>query len=314
MLVVLDAIAVLAGCAEDHAPVNRDKTAGEEATAGNDAPANLLADLRGWELTFLAVRKGEQPHLYVANAEGSNVRQLDRLPGDKQTPNWSPDGERVAVRWVPSDYDDPTPLLVLNANRTVAVDLTEKTGVAGWSPSWSPDGKRLVTAARKKGEATEGLYVMNADGTGARRITPLGREAQYAAWSPAADRIAFTYVVAGGFDLFTIHPDGSGLRRLTNDGAGGENNWAMWSPDGRKIAWGRGDSVWVMNADGSGKRMVTDAGGVPGGWAPGPVITFQCETDRGVGICAVREDGEALTTPLGGMEAGFPGWRPRRSS
>jgi Tol biopolymer transport system component len=312
ILVVLGAMAVSAGCAEDDAPVDRDETVAGDRRDG--APANLLAELRGWELTFLAVRKGGQPHLYVANADGSNVRQLDRLPGDKQTPNWSPDGRRVALRWVPSDYDDPTPLLVLNANGTTALDLTQKTGLAGWSPSWSPDGKRLVTAARRKGEATEGLYVMNADGTAVRRITPAGREAQYAAWSPAGDRIAFTYFEAGGFDLFTIRPDGSGLRRLTRDGAGGENNWAMWSPDGNKIAWGRGESVWVMNADGSGKRMVTDAGGVPGAWGPGPFITFQCETEEGVGICAVRDDGKSLTTLLGGMEAGFPGWRPRRTS
>ncbi len=293
------------------ARADRGETSADHARDRDPGPATLLRDLRGWELTFLAVRRGEQPHLYVANADGSDARQLDRLRGDKQTPNWSPDGERVAFRWVPSDYDDPTPLLVLDANGTIAVDLTKETGVAGWSPSWSPDGKRLVTAARRRGEATEGLYVMNSDGSGARRITPPGREAQYAAWSPAGDRIAFTYVESGGFDLFTIHPDGSGLRRLTRDGAGGENNWAMWSPDGNEIAWGKGESVWVMNADGSDQRMVTDAGGVPGAWAPGPFITFQCETDKGIGICAARKDGKALTTLLGGIEAGFPGWRPK---
>ena len=312
-LIVLGvAIAVLSGCADDRAPAGQDESATEDRRDGDDAPTNLLAELRGWKLTFLAVRKGKGPHLYIANADGSNVRQLDRLRGDKQAPNWSPDGRRVAFRWVPSDYDDPTPLLVLNANGTTAVDLTKTTGLAGWSPSWSPDGRRLVTAASRQGDATEGLYVMNADGTRVRRITPAGREAQYAAWSPAGDRIAFTYVEAGGFDLFTIRPDGSGLRRLTSDGARGQNNWAMWSPDGTKIAWGRGESVWVMNADGSEQRMATDAGGVPGAWAPAPFITFQCETDKGIGICAVRDDGKVVTTLLGGTEAGFPSWRPRR--
>ncbi len=252
-----------------------------------------------------------EPHLYVANADGSHRRLLDRLPGDKQTPNWAPDGRKVAVRWVPKDYDQPTPLLVLNADGMLAVDLTKKAGLHGWSPSWAPDGKRLVTAARRKGDATEAIYVVNADGTALRRITPAGHEAQYASWSPAGDRIAFTYVRAGGFDLFTIRPDGSGLRRLTHEGAAGMNNWAMWSPDGSEIAWGKGESIWVMNADGSGKRRVTDAGGVPGAWAPAPFITFQCEVKRGVGICAVREDGSGMTTLLGGLEAAFPGWRPR---
>ncbi|MDQ3890099.1 MAG: DPP IV N-terminal domain-containing protein [Actinomycetota bacterium] len=302
LLVVLGA----GSCSSDEGRRDRGRT------DRDDGRGTLLTELAGWELTFLAVRDGREPHLYLANADGSNIRQLDRFRGDKQTPNWSPDGRRVALRWVPSDYDDPTPLLVLRANGTKVVDLSKKTGLFGWSPSWSPDGTRVVAAARRRGEATETLYVVNADGSDVDRLTPAGREAQYASWSPTGDLIAFTYVEAGGFDIYTIRPDGSGERRLTNDGAAGENNWAMWSPDGKKIAWGRGDSIWIMSADGSNKRMVTDAGGVPGAWAPAPFITFQCETDLGVGICAVREDGTGLTTLLGGMEAGFPGWRPLR--
>jgi Tol biopolymer transport system component len=313
LAMILVAIAVLVGCAGEVEQAEPGETATRDRTNSNGASSNLVPGLRGWELTFVAVRERGVPHLYSASADGSNVRQLDRLRGDKQTPNWSPDGRRVAVRWVPADYDNPTPLLVLGANGSVQVDLTEQTGLSGWSPSWSPDGSQLVTAARRKADRTEGLYVMNADGTNARRITPRGREAQYASWSPTDPRIAFAYVEEGGFDLYTIHPDGSNLRRLTSDGSAGENNWPMWSPDGTKIAWGRGDSVWVMNADGSDKRSVTDAGGVPGAWAPGPFITFQCETPKGIGICAVREDGTALTQLLSGMEAGFPGWRPTQA-
>jgi TolB protein len=310
-LVHVAAVLSLVGCIGENGSTKQGGPATRDRRESNGAALNLLAELRGWDLTFLATR-GRTPHLYSASADGTNERQLDRLRGDKQTPNWSPDGERVAFRWVPHDYDQATPLLVLAATGSIEMNLTERTGLSGWSPSWSPDGTKLVTAARRKSETSEGLYVMNADGTNVRRVTPRGREAQYASWSPAGDRIAFTYVGGGGFDLYTIQPDGSDVRRLTRDGAAGENNWAMWSPDGSKIAWGRGDSVWVMNADGSDQRMVTDAGGVPGAWAPGPFITFQCETPRGIGICAVREDGTALTPLLGGAEAGFPGWRPQR--
>ncbi len=304
-------VALVAACTDPGARGDVPTTAVREERDGDGESSGLLAELRGWQLTFLAVGEKRHPHLYLANADGSNRRQLDRLRGDKQTPNWAPDGRKLAVRWVPNDYDEPTPLLVLNADGTLSVDLTKESGVHGWSPSWSPDGKRLVTAAKRRGDATEALYLLSADGTGLRRITPVGREAQYAAWSPAGDLIAFTYVVDGGFDLFTIRPDGSQLRRLTNDGAAGMNNWAMWSPDGREIAWGKGESIWVMNANGSEKRMVTDAGGVPGAWAPGPFITFQCEVEGGIGICAAREDGSEVTRLLGGREAGFPGWRPR---
>jgi len=90
----------------------------------------------------------------------------------------------------------------------------------------------------------------------------------------------------------------------------GQNNWPMWSPDGTKIAWGKGEAVWVMNADGTGQRLVSEAGGVPGAWAPGPFITFQCDVPKGIGVCAIREDGTALTPLLGGQPAGFPAWLP----
>jgi dipeptidyl aminopeptidase/acylaminoacyl peptidase len=65
--------------------------------------------------------------------------------------------------------------------------------------------------------------------------------------------------------VFTIRADGTGLRQLThvaaNQGAGSPD----FSPDGRNIAYETNRSgafhVWVMNADGSGKRQLTNADG-----------------------------------------------------
>ncbi|MDQ3857336.1 MAG: hypothetical protein M3327_02655 [Actinomycetota bacterium] len=92
--VLLVVAAALGSCTGD-----RDSgTTGEDGAGSGDvrrAPADLVRELRGWELTFLAVRGGRTPHLYLANADGSKIRRLDRLRGDKQTPNWSPDGRRA---------------------------------------------------------------------------------------------------------------------------------------------------------------------------------------------------------------------------
>jgi hypothetical protein len=86
----------------------------------------------------------------------------------------------------------------------------------------------------------------------------------------------------------------------------------MWSPNCRQIAWGKGDAIWVMAADGSHKRLVTRAGGVPAAWAPGPAIAFTCpKKSGGIGLCSVRGDGSGLRRLLRGAEANFPGWRPQ---
>jgi TolB protein len=291
---------------------------GEDSARSNQSePSNpagpLIKPLEGWELAYAsAPRPGGPTYLFVANADGTHERQIDRLRGEKHQPFWSPDGTRIAFRWLPIS-EDYTPLVVINADGSGVQNLTKVTGLRGWAPSWSPDGKRLVTAATPKAGNPNSLYTMNPDGSNLRRITKRGREAQYATWSPTSDVIAFTFVGDGGFDIFTIHSDGSDLKRLTHDGARVYNNWPMWSPDGKEIAWGRGEGIWIMNADGTNKRQVTTAGGVPGAWSPGPFITFQCNSDEGQpALCAVRKDGSGLTRLLDGKDGGFPGWRPHR--
>ena len=77
------------------------------------------------------------------------------------------------------------------------------------------------------------------------------------------------------FDIYTINPDGSDLKRLTNFPASDAH--AVWSYDGKHIMWDSGEygfrdeaalydnsfqpygQVWVMDADGSNKRQITDS-------------------------------------------------------
>ena len=94
-------------------------------------------------------------------------------------------------------------------------------------------------------------------------------------WSPDGSRILFTRRVdAVNFDIFTIRPDGSDLLRLTTNRA--TDGHAVWTADGR-IMWNSGiygfrdeaalydntfqqyGQIFIMNADGSGKRMLTDS-------------------------------------------------------
>jgi Tol biopolymer transport system component len=163
--------------------------------------------------------------------------------------------------------------------------------------SWSPDGTKIAFASSEFcDECSLEVYVMNADGSDAKKLTiggarwpswsPDGTAIVYwqyglrivnadgsddrrltnidgynPAWSPDGSEIAFSLVN----DIFVIHPDGTGLTNLTNEPAGSIafNANPSWSPDGKRIAFDRDTpsaptDVYVMSADGRVKVRLTD--------------------------------------------------------
>jgi Tol biopolymer transport system component len=81
--------------------------------------------------------------------------------------------------------------------------------------------------------------------------------------APRTERLAFGADVQGNVDVYTVRPDGSGLRRLTDSPA--FDACARYSSDGRWIAWCSGvgpvTEIWVMRADGRRKSQLTRFGG-----------------------------------------------------
>ena len=106
------------------------------------------------------------------------------------------------------------------------------------------------------------------------------------AWSRDGHAIAFARYLDGGFRLFSIAPDGSNRRQLTQGAAHNPS----WSPDSRKIAFDDGLDIYVINQDGSGLRRLTSANANDSdpAWAPdGREIAFV----RGKSIWLMHPDG-----------------------
>ena len=160
----------------------------------------------------------------------------------------------------------------------------------------------LRTPCRPVGSCDHGLYVMNADGTGLRRLTrnaALGSGASAdPVWSPDGRKLVFARRVRRSGapcwpvdscdnELYVMNGDGTGLRRLTRNAV--FDGSPVWLPDGARIGFLRSgsgrDEIYVMNADGSDQRRLTllprgvgVSGGAPGGdltWSPeGEKIAF----------------------------------------
>ena len=123
------------------------------------------------------------------------------------------------------------------------------------------------------GENNVGLRILNLETRATRTLTT--SYDNLPAWSPDGSRILFTRKVDDvNFDIFTIRPDGSDLLRVTSHRSG--DGHAVWTWDGR-IMWNSGiygfrdeaalydntfqqyGQIFIMNTDGSDKRLMTDS-------------------------------------------------------
>ena len=128
------------------------------------------------------------------------------------------------------------------------------------------------------------------DPTGARRRTILAEDGgvySEADWSPDGTKIAFSLVVGNRYmgytaDIWVANPDGSGLHRPVTEPEVDRLSPA-WSPDGTKLAFAQGKEIYVVDADGSDRRLLTV--GFDPAWSPdGTKIVF------GRGVRGSRSD------------------------
>jgi len=189
------------------------------------------------------------------------------------------------------------------------IDIARRAAVYGGPATWAPSGTLIAFSGEKKEERHPGIYLIRPNAKGLKRLTSPRWEAQYPAWSPDGRKIAFVYVVNGGFNVYVMNADGGHVTQLTH---GGFDNWPVWSPDGKQIAFNRRDSIWIMTADGRQERRLRTSipGGAPLNWSPKKWLIFACNRPGGIGICAQGPSARTTTRLLGGRDGGFPAWRP----
>jgi hypothetical protein len=128
-------------------------------------------------------RFGGLIHLGLMPADGSaEPRPLLQL-NISNSPDWSPDGSRIAFESAESPGDSE--ILVINADGSNLINLTHNQGIVDSFPTWSPDGTRIAFVSDRDGNNE--IYVMPAPGGQVSGITRLTNSPAWDAqpsWSP----------------------------------------------------------------------------------------------------------------------------------
>lgn len=190
---------------------------------------------------------GTVSHVWRIDADGSDDLQLTRGVDGESSPRWSPDGSRIAFLADRSD-DEPRQIWLLRNSGGEAEVLTEHaTSVGGIQ--WSPDGTWIYFTASDEKSAQE-------------KAREKLKDDVFAYDEDYQQRHLWRVRVANGQEERVTEGDFSVLGyALSRDGTMIAHHRA---PDPLYGDFEKGE-VWVMAADGSAARRLTDNGVTEGG-------------------------------------------------
>ena len=188
--------------------------------------------------TLLVTSKVVDSSVVTMNEGGTNRKTVfQAVQGAAFAPSWSPDGQRIAFGYggfLQGRRTNGAKIMVVNRDGSGLAELTSDVPNAGF-PSWSADGKEIVYRSFAANE--RGLRILSVETHTTRSLTDGVDNLPY--WSPDGTRILFTRSERGNFDIYTVKPDGTDVRRLTNFPANDAH--AVWTQDGKHILWNSGE-------------------------------------------------------------------------
>lgn len=201
---------------------------------------------------------------------------------------------------LPSNASPPTPDLIATLAAATPLTMNSPTQQAFSAPSGSePSGKIAFTCQIFKVQASNQICLMNADGTGFRRLTTDNtKQHYYPSISPDGKSVVYAaFREPGIYEIYEIEIDSGVVRQLT-DRIGNVNGPEI-SPDGAMIAFKlstlNSNQIWLMDRDGSNSRPIPNASGWDPTWSPdGSSILFASDIQGAIQLFRIKPDGSEL--------------------
>lgn len=205
----------------------------------------------GTKIAFASDRDGNY-EIYVMNADGQETTRLTNNPQKDSSPSWSPDGKQIAfargrfiyvmsadggserrlTEWGAEPACSPDgkkiafygkeglefEITIIDVDGGNRVPLTNRPGFYNHSPAWSPDGSQIAFVSENRnnraGISMFEIYLMNADGSRQRKLTPNEDFLMETSptWTPDGSQIAFLQPDG----IYLIQTDGKRQRKIFN--------------------------------------------------------------------------------------------------
>lgn len=273
------------------------------------------------KLTFNSDRDGERmagsienrgaKEIYIADYDGESQRRVTVGFSLNINSVWSPDARSIIY----TSYRRGRPSLFVSHifEGLPPQELTESGG-QNWLPAWSPDGSRIAFASTRDGN--EEIYVMNRDGSNARRLTNHPANDGSPTWSPSGTQIAFRSDRSGGPEIYIMGADGLGLQRLTHEGYADRPTWAPapYNEIAYAARTGPGNDIKVMDLATRTVRQLTFGEGTNESpcFAPnGRHLAFSSTRSGKTQIFTMARDGRNLRQMTRVGNNFQPNWSPR---
>jgi TolB protein len=194
-----------------------------------------------------------RPRVYLYDLPSGQQRVLGDFRGMTFSPRFNPAGDNVIMA-ITNDAGG-SDIISVDLNGHMLGRLTSS-GAIDVSPGYSPDGRQIVFNSDRSGD--QQLFVMDAGGGAARRISYGNGRYATPVWSPRGDLIAFTRLGTETFQIGVMHPDGSGERILSE---GFDVEGPTFCPNGRVLMFWRTNAAGGRGAGYSSKLVSIDITG-----------------------------------------------------
>jgi Tol biopolymer transport system component/DNA-binding winged helix-turn-helix (wHTH) protein len=221
----------------------------------------------GERATMITSRSGKL--VYSAKSRDTNLWRLNLTeegaapedPGlasstfDEQTPDYSPDGKRLAFTSTRSGAEE---IWIANADGSSPRKMTSMNGPLCANPQWSPDGQTILFNSRREGSSD--LYLLRPVTGEVRRLTSAEQQEELEArWSRDGASIYFGSNRTGPYEVWKMPADGGSPPIQMTRGGGVA---ASESPDGKFLYYAKAPvirtAIWRVPISGGEEALVAD--------------------------------------------------------